>query len=122
MAILLAGERENITVVGDDDQSIYRWRGAAIANMMQFRTHFPTAKIVTLTKNYRSSQNILDGAYQLIQNNNPDRLEIKEKIDKKLIGMRGIKGEDISFIYTSRGEDEAEEVAKAIQKEVKKTN
>jgi len=122
MAILLAGERKNITVVGDDDQSIYRWRGAAIANMLQFRTHFPTAKIVTLTKNYRSTQNILDGAYQLIQNNNPDRLEIKEKIDKKLIGMREIKGEEISFIYTNRGEDEAEEVAKAIQAEVKKTH
>ena len=118
MAILLAGERQNITVVGDDDQSIYRWRGAAIANMMQFRTHFPTAKIVTLTKNYRSTQNILDGAYKLIQNNNPDRLEIKEKINKKLIGMREIKGEEISFIYTNRGEDEAEEVAKAIQAEV----
>ncbi len=122
MAIMLAGERKNITVVGDDDQSIYRWRGAAIANMMQFRNHFPTAKIVTLTKNYRSTQNILDGAYQMIQNNNPDRLEIKEKIDKKLSGMREVKGEDISFIFANRGEDEAEEVAKAIQAEVKKNH
>jgi len=121
MAILLAGERQNITVVGDDDQSIYRWRGAAIANMLQFRNHFPQAKIVTLTKNYRSTQNILDGAYQMIQNNNPDRLEIKENIDKKLKGMREIKGDDITFLYTNRGEDEAEEVAKAILAEVKKT-
>jgi DNA helicase-2/ATP-dependent DNA helicase PcrA len=121
MAILLAGERQNITVVGDDDQSIYRWRGAAIANMLQFRNHFPKAEIVTLTKNYRSTQNILDGAYQLIQNNNPDRLEVKEKIDKKLKGMREIKGDDITFVYTNKGEDEAEEVAKAIQTEVKKT-
>jgi len=46
MAILLAGERQNITVVGDDDQSIYRWRGAAIANMMQFRTHFPKQRLL----------------------------------------------------------------------------
>jgi DNA helicase II / ATP-dependent DNA helicase PcrA len=98
--------------------SIYRWRGAAIANMLQFRNHFPKAEIVTLTKNYRSTQNILDGAYELIQNNNPDRLEVKENIDKKLNGMREIKGEDISFIYTNRGEDEAEEVAHAIQKEM----
>lgn len=120
MAILLAGDRKNITVVGDDDQSIYRWRGAAIANMLQFRDHFPKAKIVTLTKNYRSSQNILDGAYQLIQHNNPDRLEVKEKIDKELKGMREIHGEDISFILATRGEDEAEEVAKAIQADVKK--
>ncbi|HSX09062.1 MAG TPA: ATP-dependent DNA helicase [Candidatus Saccharimonadales bacterium] len=121
MAILLAGERKNITVVGDDDQSIYRWRGAAIANMMQFREHFPQAKIVTLNKNYRSTQKVLDGAYTLIQNNNPDRLEIKEKIDKKLTAMREIKGEDIEFIYANRGEDEAEMVAKAIQADIKKT-
>ncbi|HVA96557.1 MAG TPA: ATP-dependent DNA helicase [Candidatus Acidoferrales bacterium] len=122
MAILLAGERQNITVVGDDDQSIYRWRGAAIANMMQFRTHFPKAEIVTLTKNYRSTQSVLDGAYQLIQNNNPDRLEVKEKIDKKLTAMREIKGEQIEFIYANRGEEEAETVAKAILADIKKSN
>lgn len=122
MAILLAGDRQNITVVGDDDQSIYRWRGAAIANMMQFRTHFPKAKIVTLTKNYRSTQNILDGAYTVIQNNNPDRLEVKEKIDKRLHGMREIKGDEICFIYANRGEDEAEEVTKAIKADIKKTH
>ncbi len=122
MAILLAGERQNITVVGDDDQSIYRWRGAAIANMMQFRTHFPKAKIITLTKNYRSTQNILNGAYQLIQNNNPDRLEIKEHIDKELTAIRDIKGEAITFLYANRGEDEAEEVAKTIQADSKKTH
>lgn len=122
MAILLAGDRKNITVVGDDDQSIYKWRGAAIANMMQFRSHFPGCKIIALTKNYRSTQNILDAAYTLIQQNNPDRLEIKEKIDKKLIGMRGEKGEQIEFIYEARGEDEAESVAKEIQKIVKKTH
>ena len=121
MAILLAGERKNITVVGDDDQSIYRWRGAAIANMLQFRSHFPNVQIIALNKNYRSTQSILDGAYKLIQNNNPDRLEVREHIDKKLIGMRGIKGDPIEMIYTNRGEDEAEAVAKAIQKEVKKT-
>lgn len=120
MAILLAGERKNITVVGDDDQSIYRWRGAAIANMLQFREHFPQTKIIALTKNYRSSQNVLDGAYKLIQQNNPDRLEVKEKIDKQLKGMREIYGEDISFILANRGEDEAEEVAKAIKADMKK--
>ncbi|HSA84423.1 MAG TPA: UvrD-helicase domain-containing protein, partial [Patescibacteria group bacterium] len=121
MAILLAGEQKNITVVGDDDQSIYRWRGAAISNMMQFRSHFPKATIITLTKNYRSSQTILDAAYTMIQQNNPDRLEVKEKIDKKLTAMREIKGEDIEFLYTTKGEDEAEEVAKKIKELVKKT-
>ena len=122
MAILLAGKNQNITVVGDDDQSIYRWRGAAISNMMQFRSHFPKAKIITLTKNYRSNQNILDSAYTMIQNNNPDRLEVKEKIDKKLTAMREIKGEELEFIYTNKGDEEAEEVAKKIREMVKKTN
>ena len=114
LAILLAGDKKNITVVGDDDQSIYRWRGAAISNMIQFRSHFPKAKIITLTKNYRSTQNILDASYKLIQNNNPDRLEVKEKIDKKLVSQREIKGTEPEFIYTNKAEDEAEEVAKKI--------
>ncbi|HUQ85657.1 MAG TPA: ATP-dependent DNA helicase [Candidatus Limnocylindrales bacterium] len=122
LAILLAGGKKNITVVGDDDQSIYRWRGAAISNMIQFRSHFPKAEIVTLNKNYRSTQNILDGSYQMIQNNNPDRLEIKEKIDKKLISQREIKGEEIEFIYTQKAADEAEEVAKKIQELAKKSS
>lgn len=122
LAILLSGSAKNITVVGDDDQSIYRWRGAAIANMLQFRSHFPHAKIITLTQNYRSTQTILDSAYKLIQHNNPDRLEVKENINKRLISGREIKGEAIDFIYTNRVEDEAEEVAKIIRAAVKKTN
>lgn len=121
LAILLAGQRQNITVVGDDDQSIYRWRGAAIANMMQFRSHFPKAEIIALTKNYRSTKTILDGAYTLIQNNNPDRLEVKENINKELEAMRGIQGDPIAFILKNNGDEEAEAVAKAIHAEVKKT-
>ena len=120
MAILLAGNNQNITVVGDDDQSIYRWRGAALANMMQFRSHFPKAEVIALTKNYRSTQTILDGAYQLIQYNNPDRLEIKEGINKRLEAFRTDIGEPVEFMYTNRVEDEAEEVAKIIKDEVKK--
>ncbi len=122
LAILLSGNKKNITVVGDDDQSIYRWRGAAISNMIQFRSHFPKAKIVALTKNYRSTQNILDASYKLIQNNNPDRLEVKEKIDKKLVSKREIKGSEPEFIYTNKAEDEAEEVAKKILEISKKSN
>lgn len=122
LAILLAADEQNITVVGDDDQSIYRWRGAAIANMMQFRAHFPNATIITLTKNYRSTQAILDSAYRLIQFNNPDRLEVKEGINKKLIAMSGVQGEGVEFILAQHAEDEAEEVAKRIREEVKKNN
>ncbi|MFZ5845360.1 MAG: ATP-dependent helicase [Patescibacteria group bacterium] len=115
LAILLAGERQNITVVGDDDQAIYRWRGAAISNIIQFRKRFPRAKIVVLTKNYRSTKEVLDRAYELIQHNNPDRLEVAEKIDKKLESMRRIHGQKIGVIYTDRVENEAEEVAKIIK-------
>ncbi len=120
LAILLAGKEQNITVVGDDDQAIYRWRGAATSNMIQFKTHFPTAKIITLNTNYRSTQTILDGAYTLIQQNNPDRLEVKEKISKKLIAANGKKGKEIGFIVTERGEQEVEEVMKSIYEIIKK--
>lgn len=115
LAILLAGAEKNIAVVGDDDQAIYRWRGAAVSNIMQFKKHFPTVKIVILTKNYRSTQAILDHSYNLIQFNNPDRLEIKENISKKLTGMRKIMGQAPKLIYEDRVENEADEVAKEIK-------
>ena len=82
---LLVGQHRNLTVVGDDDQSIYAFRGAAIANILQFQTHFPEAEQVVLTHNYRSCQPILDAAYRLIGNNNPDRLEVRNNIDKRLV-------------------------------------
>jgi len=74
---LLAGPRQNLTVVGDDDQSIYRFRGAKMANLLAFLDAFPSADTVVLTTNYRSRQNLLDASYRLIQQNNPDRLEAK---------------------------------------------
>lgn len=113
---LLAGKKANLTVVADDDQSVYRWRGAAFSNVIQFRKSFPRAKIVVLTQNYRSTQEILDRAYKLIQNNNPDRLEVKEKIDKRLVSTRRIKSSPPEFIYKDRVENEADAVArKALQ-------
>lgn len=115
LAILLAGKRKNVTVVADDDQAIYRWRGAALSNVMQFKNNFPGAKMVTLTKNYRSTQEILDRSYMLIQNNNPNRLEALENIDKKLISERGEKGEATEFINPQRVDEEAEEIAKKIK-------
>jgi len=79
-------KRQNIFVVGDDDQSIYQFRGAAVQNILDFRKNWPSAQTIVLNKNYRSVQPILDSAYKLISNNNPNRLEIVAKIDKKLIG------------------------------------
>ncbi len=74
----------NITVVGDDDQAIYKFRGAAVSNILDFKETFSQYEKVVLTKNYRSCQEILDQSYSLIKRNNPDRLEVKEDIDKKL--------------------------------------
>jgi len=85
---ILINDERNVTVVGDDDQSIYKFRGAAISNIIGFKEKYPEAKQVVLTKNYRSGQKILDTAYELIKFNNPDRLEVKNKIDKKLVSMR----------------------------------
>lgn len=81
---LLAAPRNNITVVGDDDQSIYKFRGASISNILHFQRDFKSAKFISLVKNYRSGQKILDQAYRFIQANNPDRLEVKLKLPKKL--------------------------------------
>ena len=72
---LLAAPRNNLTVVGDDDQSIYAFRGASMSNILHFKKDFPGAGEVVLVKNYRSRQNILDLAYDFIQLNNPNRLE-----------------------------------------------
>ncbi len=113
---LLAGKKGNLTVVLDDDQSIYRFRGAAVSNALYFGKNFPKAKVVSLTKNYRSTQEILDRAYDLIQFNNPDRLEVIEKINKKLTSQVTKGGEEIKFIHTDRVENEGDEIAKEIKR------
>jgi|GEM_PF-38807 len=85
IALLLAEPENNIMVVGDDDQAIYRFRGASISNILQFEERFPQAEKAVLVENYRSDQKILDGAYQVITQNNPYRLEVKAGVDKKLV-------------------------------------
>lgn len=119
---LLSEKGGNITVVGDDDQSIYKFRGAAVSNIIQFRKSFPKTKVVVLTENYRSTQEILDRSYDLIRFNNPDRLEEVEKIDKKLKSQIVKDGDKVEFIHSDRVENEADEIAKRIleiQKEEK---
>ena len=113
---LLAPSEKNpdISVVSDDSQSVYKFRGAAVSNILQFMKDYPQAQSVVLVKNYRSTQKILDRAYQLIQYNNPDTLEVKLGISKNLQSVRS-SGKDVEFIYTSKGEDEAEAVAKTIK-------
>ena len=84
---LLAGPKGNITAVGDDDQSIYKFRGAAVSNILEFKKDFPKSTEVVLTQNYRSRQNILDCAYRFIQQNNPHRLEAQ--LQSRDMGPKG---------------------------------
>ncbi|HUW21251.1 MAG TPA: ATP-dependent DNA helicase [Candidatus Bathyarchaeia archaeon] len=115
LVMLLAGQKANLTVVADDDQSIYKWRGAAVSNVLQLRKNYPQMKVITLTCNYRSTQKILNHAYRLIQYNNPDRLEVKEKINKHLEAIRQEKGNPVELIFTNRVEEEADRVAETIK-------
>jgi DNA helicase-2/ATP-dependent DNA helicase PcrA len=114
---LLSAESKNIAVVADDDQCIYRWRGAAYSNVLNFISEFPQAKKVSLIKNYRSTQAILDSAYRLIQNNNPERFEVKANIDKHLIGaIQG--GQPPKHLHCDTKSCEADSVAKIIKEKV----
>lgn len=110
---LLSGKDRNITVVGDDDQAIYKFRGASLANILQFRDDFPDAKTVALTQNYRSFKEILDTAYGFIKKNNPNRLEVKlaeTGLSKELEAVRG-EGGHAKVMWQRSVEDEAESVA-----------
>ena len=108
----------NITVVGDDDQAIYKFRGAAISNILQFKQFYPKAKEVVLVENYRSRQEILDASYTLIAHNNPNRLEITEKIEKKLISMVPFEPDDnaVSLVVAENEDMEAQWIAEEISR------
>lgn len=109
------GEKGNVMVVGDDDQSIYKFRGAAVSNILDFREKYSGVKTVVLADNFRSTQGILDSSYTLIQNNNPDRLEAKYQIDKKLKSHLG-EGDAPKLLQFETESQEAEAVAEEIIK------
>jgi DNA helicase II / ATP-dependent DNA helicase PcrA len=104
---LLTEKQQNICVVGDPDQSIYRWRGADIQNILQFEEHFPKAKVIRLEENYRSTQNILDLASGVIKHN----VERKEKA----LWTRNNRGELIRYYQALDAESEARFVAHKIE-------
>ncbi len=104
----------NIMIVSDDDQAIFRFRGAAVWNITNFLKDYHRVKTIVLTKNYRSTQKILDSSYKLIQNNNPDRLEVKLKIDKRLISTRDFKGDNPIIFSPPTMEEEAEIITEKI--------
>lgn len=117
---LLANSHKNICVVGDDDQSIYKFRGAAISNILKFKDDYPKTKQVVLTTNYRSTQSLLDSSYRLIRFNDPDRLEVKNKINKKLTSARAESGEVPQEISAQTLSEETDFVASEIEKLVSK--
>lgn len=104
---LLSGKYHNLCVVGDDDQSIYKFRGADITNILSFEETFPGAKVVKLEQNYRSTNNILEAANSVIANN-------AHRKEKHLWSENG-EGKEVSFIHYETAYGEAEDVIDKIQ-------
>lgn len=108
LMLLLTHVRKNVCVVGDEDQSIYGWRGADIRNILDFEKDFPNAKVIRLEQNYRSTKNILEAASALVANN-------KERKGKWLWTDSGA-GSKIGFYEAPDGENEALYIADTIEK------
>lgn len=110
---ILAEPNNNLVVVGDDDQAIYKFRGASISNIMQFKQDYPKAAETILLENYRSRQEILDRAHEFISHNNPNRLEVKLNIDKKLVakGESAKKKNKLPAVQFLNFADQDEEVS-----------
>ena len=108
----LARQYRNLCVVGDDDQSIYKFRGANIRNILDFEKVFPDAKVVKLEQNYRSTQNILNAANGVIANNRGRK--------EKALWTENEQGEPILFQQFQNGYEEAEYVSGEISKKVRK--
>ena len=107
---LLAGKHRNIFCVGDDDQSIYRWRGADVSIILQFESDYPDATVYKLEQNYRSTKKILEAANKVVSRN-------RSRADKKL-WTENSEGCDIELIEAGNEIDEAERVAYSIQQKV----
>jgi len=105
---LLTGPQQNVCVVGDEDQSIYRWRGADVSILLSFSRDFPAARIVKLERNYRSTQKILDAAGAVVANN-PERLG-------KSLSAEKIGGANLKYFEARDAQAEAEFVAGELER------
>ena len=109
LADILSAKHRNITIVGDDDQSIYAWRGADVSHMMRFSSDHPDAKVVTLAQNYRSTKKILDAAYQVIRHN-------RGRADKRL-WTDNESGSQVTISEAGTEQDEAMQIADVVMRE-----
>ena len=108
IAQLLAAQHHNIMVVGDDDQSIYSWRGADIRNILEFEQDYPEATVIKLEQNYRSTQTILEAANAVIANNTQRKA--------KRLFTQGAKGEKLALYQASDERDEGRWIASEIER------
>jgi len=109
LLLALAKTHGNLCVVGDDDQSIYRWRGAEVSNIIDFPKQFPACRVVKLEQNYRSSANILAAAHAVIAKN-------ERRADKKL-WTQASAGEPLRVLAAEDERDEASQIARGIHQE-----
>jgi DNA helicase-2/ATP-dependent DNA helicase PcrA len=104
----LVGPKQNVCVVGDEDQSIYRWRGADVSILMSFSQDFPNAQVIKLERNYRSTQNILDAAGEVVANNS-------NRLGKSLSSQEGAGG-NLKYFEARDAQSEAEFVAGELER------
>ncbi|MBU1085660.1 ATP-dependent helicase [Patescibacteria group bacterium] len=115
------GDQANIFVVGDANQTIYRFSGAALENILSFTKTYPRAKIITLNQNYRSTQTILDASHHIIQKNHFKPEKLIKSLNIKLISSYSKPGLKISTVHLPQGTVESYWIANQIKKLIKKS-
>jgi len=119
LVALLSEHHRNVTVVGDDDQAIYAFRGAAVDNILAFKDRYAGARTVVLRRNYRSLAPVLDSAYRLIRFNDPDRLEVRAGVVKRLRAERSSAAPaPVRLEVFASGSEEADWVAAEIGRRI----
>jgi len=119
LVALLVREHRNVTVVGDDDQAIYAFRGAAVDNILAFQDRYVGARTVVLRRNYRSLAPVLDAAYRMIRFNDPDRLEVRTGVLKRLRAeRRSPAARPLRLEVFASGSEEADWVAAEIGRRI----